>query len=97
MLEALGRLRQRLESLEIPFLPLLVGEGDANRWSDIAAAAGWTGGVDRDPAGALIALGEGGTMEPLLLLLRGGEPRLLRQGFDASADGTVHLALDLLE
>ena len=97
MLDALSGLRARLDRLGIAFIPLLVGDGDADAWSGRVAAAGWPARIELDPGGALLTLGEGGTMEPILLLIAKGEARLLRQGFDASADASVHLALDLLE
>ncbi|MCK4305806.1 MAG: transglutaminase domain-containing protein [Candidatus Eisenbacteria sp.] len=101
MITALGGLVDRLAQESIQFIPVLVGDGEAQDWSQKLAEAGLEVPLRLDSSGCLRALPEqDAVFEPLTILIveEEGEQKvqLLRKGLDTTIDATVHLALDFL-
>ena len=102
MITALGRLWPRLDKLDLPFSPVLVGEVDTAPWRTALTEAGFPEVLWQDAtARRAHLLNEASAFDPIVLLYlpdrARGEIVMLRQGFDSAVDGTVHLALDLLD
>ena len=97
MIEALGRIRPRLEEMGIALRPVLVGDGDRGHWSIALREAGFETNLEKsstDAVGALLSEA-GEEPAPVVELLLSGDRLYSRRGFDTALDANLHMVLDL--